>query len=451
MKKISLESKIFLLFEITILIVGVAVSWYFGVIAFEKDKDALLNRVNNISVLVPSDIVEELDGSISDLSNPSYLYLKRKMVELKSINSDARFVYLMGYRQDVNKLFFFVDSESPQDTDSYSPPGQVYEDSTEFEIDNFIKGVAFAEGPYTDSWGRWVSAYAPITSSETKLPIAVIGIDVGADSIIKDVIYAAGLPALMTILLIMVFGVFHKRKIRQKEDELSNIKIEFTSFISHEIFGFITKMKTGLRSLNNEEYGALSDDQKSFIHSMVTQSDDFSDLVQEFLDIGNIERDNEISLSKSESNIIDLIKGVVGDLRDVLDKKSITVIYEGNVPEKIYSNCDNNKISRVFANILSNSIKYSPERSSIRVGYIDGNVDHTIYIKDEGMGIPENEKSKVFSKFFRAENAKVAKSAGTGLGLYFSKLIIEKHNGKMWFESTEGKGATFFISIPKIN
>jgi len=449
-KKLSSDSNLFVVLQtVLVLVIGAAVSWYFADIVFQKEKAALVLRVGNAAALMSPEIIESLSGTESDLGTPSYEYLKGKMVELKAVNVDARFVYLMGYRRDINKLFFYVDSESPENVDSYSPPGQVYEDSSELEINKFLNGAAYSEGPYQDSWGRWVSAYAPVYSETTGLPIAIVGIDVGAAEILSDTAYAAGLPFAMSICLAIIFFILHRMKSREKLTELNNIKMEFTSFMSHEIRGFITKVKGGIRSVENEELGALTDDQKLFLHDLTVQADDFGDLVEEFLDIGKIEQATEITLTKSDANLLDILKGVVGDMRETLNKKSVTIVYGGNVPEKIYANCDSNKIARVFANIIANSVKYSPEKSSINVGYIDANASHTLYIKDDGIGIPDSEKEKMFKKFFRAANARETHSAGTGLGLYFSKLIIEKHGGKIWYESTEGRGTTFFISLPK--
>lgn len=428
---------------------GLAVSWYFGYVVYENEKDALINRVNNIARTLDSETVAGLNGDETDLENRDYLYLKKKLVDLRPVNADARFLYIFGYNRDVGKLFFYVDSESPDSTDTYSPPGEIYEDSTKEEIDNFLKGIAFAENPYTDAWGRWVSASAPIFSNATGLPIAMVGIDVDASHFIQDIVLVASFPFIISIILAVLLLVFHRMRMREKLNELNNVKLEFTSFMSHEIRGFVTKVKGGLRALVHEDYGILTPDQSSYVKDMMIQSDEFAELVEEFLDVGHLEQDMEMSLSMGDYNILDIIKSVVADVGEALHRKNISVIYEGNVPEKIYCPCDNNKIGRVFSNIILNAAKYSPEKSSIRIGYIDANTAHTIYIKDSGIGIPDEEKDNMFKKFFRAGNARDLHSGGTGLGLYFSKLIIEKHRGRIWYESVEGNGTTFYISLPK--
>ncbi len=448
--RFSFYSKSFVIFQtVVILILGAVISWYFGHIVYENEKNALINRVDNIARTLDSDMLTSLQGNESDLLNPNYIYLKKKLVDLRSVNEDSRFLYILGYRQDVEKLFFYVDSESPESRDTYSPPGELYEQTTKNEIDNFLRGVSFAEDPYTDAWGRWVSASAPIISVKTGLPVAMVGIDIDATKLIKDIILVSLFPFVVAVVLAMLLFVFHKMRVREKLNELNNVKLEFTSFMSHEIRGFVTKMKGGLRALVHEDFGILTADQSSYVKDLMMQSDEFAELVEEFLDVGHLEQDTEMSLSIGDYNLLDIIKSVVADVGEALHRKEIAVVYEGNVPDKVYCPCDNNKIGRVFSNIILNAAKYSGEKSSIRIGYIDANTSHTIYIKDSGIGVPESQRENMFKKFFRANNARDAHSSGTGLGLYFSKLIVEKHRGKIWYESMEGKGATFFISLPK--
>lgn len=450
MKKLkNIFSKYFIFFQVIfVLVVGVSSSLYMAKRVADTQKKALINRVEIISRTLHRTPLGSLKGNSEDLKNPDYNYLKKKMVEIKSVNRDARFVYLMGYRKDINKLFFIVDSELPGSND-YSPPGEVYEDSSDLEIENFVKGVAFAEGPYTDKWGRWVSVYSPVFSASTGLPIAIIGIDVSASQFISEVAYAGVFSLIVSILISMFLIIIYRVRLNNKNNQIYNIKMEFSSFMSHEIKGFITKMKGGLSSLYKEELGKLTLNQQTYIDSLFKESEEFALLIDDFLDISQLEQDVEVKIDKVNCNIIDVLKGVISDSSENIAKKDITIVYEGNVPEKIFLSCDSIKIGRVFSNILNNSIKYSPERSAIRIGYLESNLMHTIYFKDSGIGIPKGDQPKIFSKFYRAGNARGVHISGTGLGLYFSKLIVDKHEGNIRFESGEDRGTTFFVSLPK--
>lgn len=435
---------------ILILVLGGALSFYIATKTLQNEKDILVNRVYNIAKSLDAEKVAALDGNEDDLFNLNYLYLKKKMMELKTINPDARFIYIMGYDKNSNKMFFFVDSELPESVDTYSPPGQIYDETTEIEILNFIQGIASVEGPYSDKWGRWVSAYAPVISTSTGLPIAIVGIDISASKFIQDIIYSSLTPFAFFVALAIIIFILNIIRTKKRNDELSAIRLEFTSFMSHEIRGFITKIRGGLRDLLGEQFGMLTVDQSSYVNELIGQSDEFGTLIEEFLDVGSLEQDIEVSLNKAEYNLLDIVKGVVSDNIEVLNKKGVSIMYEGNVPDRIFCLCDNNKISRVVSNIILNAVKYSPEKTPIHIGYIDSNTMHTIYFKDAGIGVPDTEKSKVFGKFFRATNARDMHTSGTGLGLYFSKLIVERHGGKIWFETSEGRGTTFFITLPKV-
>jgi signal transduction histidine kinase len=114
---------------------------------------------------------------------------------------------------------------------------------------------------------------------------------------------------------------------------------------------------------------------------------------------------------------------------------------------------DADKIRQVFANLLSNAVKYSKKDGKVVVDLKDTRVENKVLItvKDTGLGIPKKQQSRMFEKFFRADNVQTAETEGTGLGLYIAKAIIEGHGGKIWFESEENIGTTFFVELPMNN
>lgn len=198
-------------------IVGAAIIVVFGIFATYSignrinthERETLRIRAENVVRAIPASLVEALSGDESDLSKPEYQNLKSLMVDLKSINPDARFIYLMGRAIDpetsllAGTLFFYVDSE-PADSDDYSPPGQVYEDTRPEDITQYESGKSSTDGPYKDSWGEWVSAYAPIVNAEGET-IAIVGIDVSADYWQDRIMEARLIVGLLTLLL---FGFF---------------------------------------------------------------------------------------------------------------------------------------------------------------------------------------------------------------------------------------------------
>ncbi len=163
-----------------------------------SNRNKLLLRAQNASLLIDAASIQSLSATDADLENPAYTDLKNKMIALAAINPDTQFVYLMGYEN--GKLFFFVDSESPGSPD-YSPPGQIYEETNDLEINNYINAVSFVEGPYTDAWGTWMSAYAPIIDPATNEVVAIIGLDASARPWQMQILSVRLVIAAITVLL----------------------------------------------------------------------------------------------------------------------------------------------------------------------------------------------------------------------------------------------------------
>jgi len=111
---------------------------------------------------------------------------------------------------------------------------------------------------------------------------------------------------------------------------------------------------------------------------------------------------------------------------------------------------DRGRIEQVLSNLLSNAIKYSPQGGPIELTIREEVEPHVAFlaVRDRGIGIPAEQQARIFGRFVRAENARASEITGTGLGLYLSRELVERHGGRLWFESTEGKGSTFFMTLP---
>jgi len=111
---------------------------------------------------------------------------------------------------------------------------------------------------------------------------------------------------------------------------------------------------------------------------------------------------------------------------------------------------DRARVEQVLTNLLSNAIKYSPQGGPIELSLREEAEPHEalLSIRDRGIGIPVGQQARIFGRFVRAENARTSEITGTGLGLYLSRELVERHRGRLWFESTEGEGSTFFMTLP---
>jgi signal transduction histidine kinase len=118
--------------------------------------------------------------------------------------------------------------------------------------------------------------------------------------------------------------------------------------------------------------------------------------------------------------------------------------------DELIATVDGTRSEQVLLNLLSNAIKYSPDGGSIAIRMTrrtaEGEVE--LQVQDHGIGIPLEQQSLIFGRFVRADNAREAEISGTGLGLYISRGLVEQHGGRIWFESQEGKGTTFFVTLP---
>ena len=144
-----------------------------------SQRESLLFRAGTIALTLDPAQIQSLSGSSADLNTENYQTLKRSLIEIRALNKDVRFVYILGLRN--NKQFFYVDSEDPSSED-YSFPGQVYEDALPEDIANHKAGNSYTFGPYADSWGEWVSAYAPVKTADGKVA-GMVGLDIAAEDI----------------------------------------------------------------------------------------------------------------------------------------------------------------------------------------------------------------------------------------------------------------------------
>ena len=142
-----------------------------------------------------------------------------------------------------------------------------------------------------------------------------------------------------------------------------------------------------------------------------------------------------------------LVRRVVRRLAVTDERHHIEVVAE---TEYVVACIDPPRVEQIISNLLLNAIKYSPEGGrvtiAVRADTPDG--EAVISVRDQGIGIPPAQQALIFGRFIRADNARDRGIAGTGLGLYLCRELVERHGGRIWFDSTEGQGSTFFVALP---
>lgn len=233
----------------------------------------------------------------------------------------------------------------------------------------------------------------------------------------------------------------------EKLKKLNAFKSDVISISAHELRTSLAATKWLLKMCTDGDLGPLNDEQSKLLKKAFSTNERMIGLVNEMLSINHTE-EASLSYNLEPTDIIALIDNVIFDFVGESYKRGIELLFlKPDTPLPV-AHVDSGKTRFVVQNMIENAIKYSSESDKIIVSVHEKEGSIEISVKDTGIGISEEDKAKIFEKFFRSTNAKDKEIAGTGLGLYISKTIVEKHKGKMWFESTEGMGTTFYVSLP---
>lgn len=243
-----------------------------------------------------------------------------------------------------------------------------------------------------------------------------------------------------------------------KEKEIDRAKTEFVSLASHQLRTPLSSINWYSEMLLDGDAGKVTKEQKKYLEEIYRGNKRMVELVDALLNVSRIELGTFI-VEPVPMNMVAAAKAVLADMRQTIKKKKLAVkeSYAKDIPHMM---ADPKLMRIIFQNVLSNAVKYTPERGSvaftvetIKKGKMVGGKKMgrdmlLIMVADTGYGIPQGQQDKVFTKLFRADNVREHDPEGTGLGLYLVKSIVEHAQGSIWFESEEGKGSTFYLVLP---
>lgn len=231
----------------------------------------------------------------------------------------------------------------------------------------------------------------------------------------------------------------------KKLQELDKLKDEFVSLASHELRTPMTAIKGSLSTILDGYAGDVAPQAKEFLSAAYNENDRLIRLVNNLLNISRIEAGRFV-FTFSQVHVDTLISDVVEKLVGAAKEKNLVLTYERN-PSLPIVMLDEDKIREVLINLIGNAVKFT-HTGGVTVGAQMKEGMVVFSVADTGSGIAKEDQDLLFKKFSQVRGNYAKQTGGTGLGLYISKQIIEGHKGKVWLESTLGKGSTFFFSLP---
>ncbi len=225
--------------------------------------------------------------------------------------------------------------------------------------------------------------------------------------------------------------------------ELDKIKSEFVTMVSHDLRSPLTAILGYVELLSRS--GPLNEQQRKFVDRIVFSVRQITALIADLLELGKIEAGFDADREPVQVPMV--VQYAVDGLRHRADEKGHRL--EVDIPERLPEVLGNPvRLRRMVANLLDNAIKYTPDGGLIGVSVWEDGGLLFIQVSDNGIGIPVEDQPHIFDKFFRSRTAAALTEEGTGLGLSIVKSIVEQHGGRIWFESSEGRGTTFTVVLP---
>ncbi|TVL97138.1 MAG: ammonium transporter protein [Candidatus Kuenenia stuttgartiensis] len=229
-------------------------------------------------------------------------------------------------------------------------------------------------------------------------------------------------------------------------EKANRLKSEFLTTMSHELRTPLNAIIGFAEVLRDEIAGSLSKDQKEYVTDIHSSGHHLLDMINNILDLSKIET-GKMHLQYEEFCIEDAINDTLTIINASANNKGISVHtnIQDNTP---LLSADKTKFRQILYNLLSNAVKFTPENGKITINVFQKDNSLQFEIVDTGIGIKPEDKEKLFEAFHQADASLTREYEGTGLGLHLTKRLVELHGGKIWAESTFGKGSTFFFILP---
>jgi PAS domain S-box-containing protein len=232
-----------------------------------------------------------------------------------------------------------------------------------------------------------------------------------------------------------------------RENEIDKAKTEFVSLASHQLRTPLSIISWHSEALSEDREG-FSEKQKTYLEKISHATKRMVDLVRALLNTTRLEM-GTFSIDEKEVDLVKLAEDILEDIKPLSLIQNISLEKKFSDKAIIFKG-DPQLLAMIFQNLLANAIKYSKRDGKVFLEVIKKSPNIIIKVADQGIGITEKQKAEIFTRFFRADNAKEKDAEGTGLGLYIIKTIVENLSGTIFFDSAENKGTTFTITLPEV-
>lgn len=227
---------------------------------------------------------------------------------------------------------------------------------------------------------------------------------------------------------------------------LDEAKDEFVSMASHQLRTPLTSVKGYIDMVLEGDAGKISDMQKHLLGEAFTSSERMVHLINDFLNVSRLQT-GKFMIDRRQIDLAALVRQEVDGLQTTAGQRQLTLKYAAPSSFPLLY-LDEGKMRQVVMNFIDNAIYYSKENTTITVNLKADDSTLELTVKDTGIGVPEDEQAQLFTKFYRASNARKQRPDGTGVGLYLAKKVIVAHGGDMVFSSIPGRGSTFGFTLP---
>ncbi len=248
-------------------------------------------------------------------------------------------------------------------------------------------------------------------------------------------------------VLAMIALMIATSRAAAKAAELDRMKDEFVSIVSHELRTPLTAIRGSLQLLLGDPQGVADEGDRQLLHTALKSCERLVRIVNDILDISRIEA-GQLTLRRAPLAVAEIVQHSVESVEQIARGADVHVT--SAVPDDLRPVMgDGDRLTQALVNLLSNAVKFAPAGSTITIDAHEDDTSVVLSVRDQGPGIAPHDAARLFQKFQQLDSSGSRRVGGTGLGLAITKAIVEEHGGRVWVESTAGRGSTFSMALPR--